>query len=143
MVVLLALSAVSNVSNLKSYQPGQSGNPGGRTPTAWLRELLSAANDRSPEGKTRREAIFFHQLDIATRTGRGMDASPREATAAAGILNAYDMGKPVEALEVTTFGGAGEKTSEEMIREVQAMQDAAKTEEASKAPDASGPPATP
>ena len=143
MVVLLALSAVSNTSGLKSYQPGQSGNPGGRTPTAWLRELLSAANDKSGEGKTRREAIFFHQLDIATRTGRGVDASPREATAAATILSAYDMGKPIESVEVTTFGGAGEKTSEEMIREVQAMQDAAKTEEASKAPDAASPPATP
>ena len=143
MVVFLSLSAVSNVSNLKSYQPGQSGNPGGRTPTAWLRELLSAANDKSGEGKTRREAIFFHQLDIATRTGRGVDASPREATAAATILSAYDMGKPIESVEVTTFGGAGEKTSEEMIREVQAMQDAEKAKATDKAPDASGSPVAP
>lgn len=92
------------------FKKGSSGNPGGRTPTAWLREFLSAAHDKSDEGKSRRMAIAEHLLEVATSyevivKGRGDDAMPmasaKDSIEAARLLMAYDMGKPVESIEVT------------------------------------------
>lgn len=89
-------------------------NPGGRTPTAWLRKLLDAAHDKSPEGRSRREAIALHLIEVATSyevvvKGRGEDAIPlasaKDSIEAAKVLYAYDMGKPVESIEVKNPDG--------------------------------------
>ena len=90
-------------------------NAGGRTPTKWLRDLLGAARDQTPGGQTHREEVFYHLLEIATSwevviKGRGDDAIPvasaKDSIEAAKLLYAYDMGKPVEALEVSNPDGS-------------------------------------
>jgi len=95
-----------NPSPATRISKGTTLNPGGRVQAAWLRELLEAANDRTTEGKTHREAVFFHRLDIATRTGRGADASPKESNEAASLLWAYYMGKPVDSLDINNPDGS-------------------------------------
>lgn len=87
-------------------------NDGGRTPTAWLRTKLTKA---LKEGDvSAREAIADHLIEIATSyevvvKGHGESAIPmasaKDSIAAAAILYAYDMGKPVESHEVTTNDG--------------------------------------
>ena len=83
-----------------AWQPGQSGNPGGRTPTRWLRAFLDAAYDKSEPGKDRRQRIAEHLYEVATswqiiQLGREYEvASARDSVAAAALLLAYDMGKP-------------------------------------------------
>jgi len=94
----------------KDKQPA---NPG-RTPTAWLRKFLDAAHDKGPEGKTRREAIAEHLFELATSysvvmKGHGENAlelaSGKDSIEAAKLLMQYDMGKPVEAIELTSPDG--------------------------------------
>lgn len=84
-------------------------NAGGRTPSKWLREYLDAANDKGPDGQTRRQAIAAHLFEVATSwtvkiRGRGEDAievaDAKDSIEAAKLLMAYDMGKPVEQIEV-------------------------------------------
>jgi len=91
------------------FKAGASGNPGGRTPTAWLREFLSAACDKSESGQSRRQAIAEHMFEVATSyevivKGHGEEAIPiasaKDSIEAGKVLFAYDMGKPVESLEV-------------------------------------------
>ena len=81
----------------------------GRTPTKWLRELLSAAKDKGPDGDSRRKAIGLHLVEVATSWKveiRGQDyevASARDSVAAAELLFRYDMGvaaKDTSALEI-------------------------------------------
>jgi hypothetical protein len=90
-------------------------NAGGRTPVKWLHELLSAANDTSAAGETRREAIGMHLLSIATSwevktKGAGESAiqvaDAKNAIEAAKLLLGYDMGKPVEAVELSNPDGS-------------------------------------
>ena len=90
-------------------------NRGGRTPSKWLHELLSAANDTSAEGKTRREAIGMHLLSIATSwevktKGAGESAiqvaDAKNAIEAAKLLLGYDMGKPAESVDLTSSDGS-------------------------------------
>jgi hypothetical protein len=88
------------------------GNAGGRTPSKWLRELLSASFDRSPGGPSRREKIGLHLIEVATswkilHFGKDIEvASARDAVEAAKLLMAYDMGKPVNSVEVTSPDGS-------------------------------------
>ena len=108
-------------------------NPGGRTPSKWLRKFLDAAYDKSEGGKTRREAIAEHLYEIASSyrvivKGHGEDAIPfadaKDSIEAAKLLMAYDMGKPVEAIEIESPLGTmspGGKTSEEMIRDAERL----------------------
>lgn len=87
------------------------GNPGGRTPTAWLREKLSKAIKDGDVSA--REAIADHLIEVATSyevivKGREEPielASAKDSIEAAKVLYAYDMGKPVESHEVTTNNG--------------------------------------
>lgn len=92
------------------FQEGKSGNPGGRTPTKWLRELLNAACDKGPSGQSRRERIFWAFYWRALRcdpdTGLPDKSIPvREANTAGLVLWHYDMGKPVAALALTDADG--------------------------------------
>jgi hypothetical protein len=96
----------------KDYQfaSGKSGNPGGRTPTKWMRELLSAACDKSPTGQPRRERIFWAFYWRALRcdpdTGMTDKSIPvKDANVAGQVLMAYDMGKPVAAVALTDSDG--------------------------------------
>ena len=86
----------------------------GRTPTAWLRKFLDAARDKSEGGKPRREAIAEHLFELATNytvvvRGHGENAielaSGKDSIEAARLLMQYDMGKPVEAIELTSPDG--------------------------------------
>lgn len=86
-------------------------NAGGRTPTKWLRDLLGAARDRGPGARSHREEVFFHLVEVATSwevvvKGHGDDAMPvasaKDSIEAAKVLFAYDMGKPVESVEVNS-----------------------------------------
>lgn len=94
------------------WKSGQSGNPGGRTPAKWLRELLDAAHDKSEPGKSKRQKIGEHLIEVATSwevrvVGKDSDgevlkvASGRDAVEAAKLLMAYDMGKPPNPVELT------------------------------------------
>lgn len=93
----------------KDRQPAANG----RTPTKWLRELLSASRDESPGGRSRREEIALHLVEVATSyevvlKGRSDPielASAKDSIEAARLLYAYDMGKPVESLEVSNTDG--------------------------------------
>jgi hypothetical protein len=93
------------------FPKGTSGNPGGRTPARWLRDLLDAAYDKSEPGVTKRQKIGEHLIEIATKweiihLGRNYEvASGRDAVEAAKLLLSYDMGKPVNSVEVTGANG--------------------------------------
>jgi len=104
------------------YVPGQSGNPGGRTPSKWLREYLSAANDKSEDGKTRRLRIAEHLYEVATswevvvvgRDNKGellKVASARDSVAAAALLYSYDMGKPTSGATIRAPKGVSQHSS--------------------------------
>lgn len=89
-------------------------NNGGRTPSKWLHAFLDAANDTSASGDTRREAIAHHLLSVATswevRTkGTGENAiqvaDAKAAIEAAKLLMGYDMGKPVDIVELSSPDG--------------------------------------
>lgn len=87
----------------------QPSNPG-RTPTKWLRELLSAACDKSPTGQSRRERIFWafywRALRCDPETGQQDKSIPiKDANAAGQVLWHYDMGKPVAAVALTDADG--------------------------------------
>ena len=83
----------------------------GRTPTAWLRAKL--AKSIKDGDVSAREAIADHLIEIATSYEvivKGREdpiplASAKDSIAAAAILYAYDMGKPIESHEVTTNAG--------------------------------------
>lgn len=75
---------------------------GGRPPTKWLRDTLSA-DDGS--GRTKRERILDHLIEVATSwdvriVGKGADgellkvASGSDSVAAAKLIYSYDIGKP-------------------------------------------------
>jgi hypothetical protein len=90
-------------------------NAGGRTPTKWLRDLLGAARDNGPDSRSHREAVFYHLVEVATSwevvvKGHGDDAMPvasaKDSIEAAKVLFAYDMGKPVESMEVKDVGSS-------------------------------------
>lgn len=109
--------ANSNPSPGTRFGSGQQINqhPGGRTPAKWLRGLLDAANDKTEGGESNREAIARHLIEIATSyavkiKGRGDNAiefaDAKDSIEAARILWAYDMGKPVEALELSSPDGS-------------------------------------
>jgi hypothetical protein len=79
----------------------------GRTPTAWLRTKLTKALKKGDVSA--REAIADHLIEVATSwqvivKGHGENAievaSAKDSIEAAKVLYAYDMGKPVESLEV-------------------------------------------
>lgn len=103
-----------NPSPETRFHPGEDDrrNPGGRTPTKWLRELLNAAYDKSGAGPSRREKIGLHLIEVATSWkvlvfGKDLEvASARDAVEAAKLLMAYDMGKPVNSVEVTSPDGS-------------------------------------
>lgn len=86
-----------NPSPSTRFAPAVSGNLHGRPPTRWLRDRLG---ERGPDGKTARERIADHLVEVATRWtiqqfGRDIEvASGRDAVEAAKILYAYDLGKP-------------------------------------------------
>jgi hypothetical protein len=121
------------------FPKGKSGNPGGRTPTKWLRELLDAAYDKSDDGRSNREAIGRHLIEVATSwrvqvRGRGETAfevaSAADSLKAAEILYAYDMGRPTESMEVTSPDGSmspqqmrDRETTAEMRARLQAILD--------------------
>lgn len=82
-------------------------NPGGRTPTKWLRELLNAASDKSPTGVTRRREVFdrlMHIMGADTVTKEGINY--HDSLEAIKLIMAYDMGKPVESVEMSGADGA-------------------------------------
>lgn len=108
----------------KHSQFGKAGgnrqNPGGRTPTAWLRERLSRAA-RSGD-MTEREAIYEHMLEVATSwevrvVGKDSNgellkvASGKDSVEAAKLLMAYDMGKPPNPVEITGHEGGPIQTT--------------------------------
>jgi hypothetical protein len=117
-------------------------NSGGRTPTKWLRELLDAAHDKSEDGRSNREAIGRHLIEVATSwkvqiRGRGEEsfevASAADSLKAAEILYAYDMGRPTESVEVTSPDGSmspqqmrDRETTAEMRARLQAILDTTK-----------------
>jgi hypothetical protein len=81
-------------------------NAGGRTPTKWLREFLDAAYDKGPTGQTRRAAIAERLMTIATSdtlTKEGVNY--KDSMDAIRLILAYDMGKPVQAVEVSGANG--------------------------------------
>lgn len=101
----------------------------GRTPTKWLRDLLSAAHDKSKNGPSHREAIGMHLIEVATSwtvkiKGRGEEAyevaDAKDSVAAAELLMRYDMGEAPKSLEVSgpnggpipTEGGDGLNTEQ-------------------------------
>ena len=99
------------------FKPGDDPkrNGGGRTPTKWLREFLDAAHDKADGSGSRREAIAHHLVEVATSwkvvvRGRGENAidvaSAADSVKAAELLYAYDMGKPVDSLEVSNPDGS-------------------------------------
>jgi hypothetical protein len=81
----------------------------GRTPTAWLRaKLAKSLKDRDVSA---REAIADHLIEVATSwqvviKGHGENAievaSAKDSIEAAKVLYAYDMGKPVESIELNS-----------------------------------------
>jgi hypothetical protein len=92
----------------------QPANPG-RTPTKWIRERLSRAAKSGDCSE--RESIYEHLLEVATSwevrvIGRDSEgellkvASARDAVAAAKLLFEYDMGKPVNSVEVSNPDGS-------------------------------------
>ena len=110
------------------FEKGKSGNPGGRTPVKWLRELLDAARDKTPGGVTNRQAIGMHLIEVATSyevviKGQGENAIPmasaKDAIAAATLLMAYDMGKPVDPVAITDPEGNEPKTT--IVNPLEAM----------------------
>lgn len=80
-------------------------NHGGRTPTKWVRDFLDAACDKSPTGKTRRqrqaEAAYLRSLQCDVNGNPDPFIPAKDANEAVKVMWAYDMGKPVEAIEVT------------------------------------------
>ena len=101
----------------------------GRTPTKWLRDLLSAAHDKSENGPSHREAIGLHLIEVATSwtvkiKGRGEAAfevaDAKDSVAAAELLWKYDMGEAPKPVEVSgpnggpiqTEGGDGLNTEQ-------------------------------
>lgn len=78
------------------FKPGQSGNPGGRPSTAWIREYLSGLGDKTD---TRREKY----LEALYKTA--IDRKHRDHVKAGLGLMAYDFGKPIQAVELTGRDG--------------------------------------
>ncbi|HJX52388.1 MAG TPA: hypothetical protein VJ801_06445 [Polyangia bacterium] len=96
-----------NPSPSTRMQPGETLNPGGRTPSKWLREYLDAAYDKTAGGRTRRLTIADRLMTIAmsdTLTKEGINY--KDSMDAIRLLTAYDMGKPVEAVELSGAGGS-------------------------------------
>lgn len=108
-------------------------NPGGRTPSKWLRDYLNAAKDGTTGGAARRLAIADHLYEVATSwdvkvKGHGEDAisvaDAKDSIEAAKLLLSYDMGKPTESIEIESPNGTMSptgKTSEEMIRDAERL----------------------
>ena len=89
---------------LRPFRRGDDSRRGhGRTPSKWLRDYLDAAQDKSDEGKTRRQKIAEHLYEVATswqiqHFGKDIAvASGRDSVAAAQLLYSYDMGPPAKA----------------------------------------------
>lgn len=83
----------------------QPSNPG-RTPTKWIRDFLTAACDKSPEGKSRRqrtaEVAYWTALRCNPETGQFDPSIPvKDANAARELIWAYDMGQPPKPLELS------------------------------------------
>jgi hypothetical protein len=107
---------------LPAWQKGQSGNPGGRTPSKWLREYLGAATDKTDGAPIRRQRIAEFLFEVATSwqiQQRGRDyevASARDAVEAAKLLLAYDMGQPVKGQTVQApRDAAGDRSTLDLI----------------------------
>jgi len=77
----------------KPFKKGQSGNPGGRPSTAWIREYL--AELASPGAPPRKQAI------IQALWLTAIERRHKDHVRAAELLLAYDVGKPVQAIEVS------------------------------------------
>ncbi len=85
-------------------------NAGGRTPTAWLRKMLNrAARDISDDGRTYRDHLGMTLIYRGMRRGEtglpDTTITAKDANIAASLVFAYDMGKPIESLEVTSNTG--------------------------------------
>jgi hypothetical protein len=90
-----------NPSPRTRFPEGKSGNPGGKPPTGWLRDVMSEGVDGVPN----RVRIARHLIEVATSwdvrvIGKGADgellkvASGADSVAAARVLYSYDVGKP-------------------------------------------------
>ena len=84
----------SNPPEGQRFKPGQSGNPGGRPNTKWIREWLEA-EPQPGFGLTRR------QLYLNALFKTAIDREHKQHVAAAELLAAYDFGKPRQAVEVS------------------------------------------
>jgi hypothetical protein len=128
----------------RPFQKGQSGNPGGRPKTAWLREWLAEATDKNPNNP--RRLVIAQALYLTA-----IDRRHRDHVRAAELILAYELGKPVESVELSgPDGGPIESvdafdgmTSERELARIQELlteaKDAASQAAGGEADDAPGP----
>lgn len=111
------------------FLPGQTGNAGGRPKSQWIKDFLGVSDPRGP-GKTRKQWLLESLWTTA------IDRNHRDHVKAAVVLLAYDVGKPVETVELSGPDGgpvpgapsAMMMTTEQRVRRFsQIMQKAAAT----------------
>lgn len=124
------------------FGKGQKGNPGGRPSTKWFREILDQPFKDKVAGKdvTTREALAHRLIETA------MDPKHPGHLGALTLACAYDMGKPVDSVELSGPGGrpiatdtivAPRRTTGELRKRLAAL-DAKREAERGKKPSGGG-----
>lgn len=81
----------------RPFQPGQSGNPGGKPSSKWIRDYLAEeVPDKKGVMVSRRKAIIQSAFLAAIDSRRGA-----QQIRAIEILLAYEAGKPIQTVEMS------------------------------------------